>query len=75
MGSEAKVRISHELIDWSDLIVVMEEAHLQALSGRFQGHLGTKRMVCLGIPDEYQYMDPTLVELLRQRVTDHLPPE
>jgi predicted protein tyrosine phosphatase len=73
VGDEAKVPISRELIDWSDLIVVMEEAHREALSRRFGPHVGVKRVVCLEIPDEYQYMDPVLVEVLRQRVPGILP--
>jgi predicted protein tyrosine phosphatase len=73
VGSEAKVPLSGELVEWSDLIVVMEDAHREALSKRFPADLGARRVVCLDIPDEYQYMDPVLVELLRRRVTAFLP--
>jgi len=73
VGDEAKVPISRELIDWSDLIVVMEEAHREALARKFRPHLRNKPVVCLDIPDEYQYMDPVLVEVLRQRVPGILP--
>jgi predicted protein tyrosine phosphatase len=30
-------------------------------------------VVCLGIPDNYQFMQPALVKLLRIKVTPHLP--
>ena len=73
VGDEAKVPLSQELIDWADLIVVMEQAHREALSRRFPPHVGAKRVVCLEIPDEYQYMDPVLVQMLRERVPGFLP--
>jgi predicted protein tyrosine phosphatase len=51
----------------------MEEAHREALSRKFRPHLGARRVVCLDIPDEYQYMDPVLVQMLRERVPGFLP--
>ena len=29
-------------------------------------------MICLGIPDDYQYMQPELVELLQRKVGGYL---
>ena len=73
LGDEAKTPVSPELLAWSDLVVVMEEAHRNKLSEKFRAHLGGKHVICLDIPDEYEYMDPVLVQLLRQKVTHFLP--
>jgi predicted protein tyrosine phosphatase len=73
LGSDAKIPLSIELLDWSNLIAVMEQAHLEELSRRFGSRLNGKRVICLDIPDEYQYMDPILVDLLRQKATHFLP--
>ena len=35
--------------------------------------LGAKRLVCLDIPDEYEFMDPGLVRLLEHRMARYLP--
>lgn len=51
----------------------MEKAHKAKLASRFSAHLAGKRIVCLNIPDNYRYMDPALVDLLRTKVTPHLP--
>ena len=32
-----------------------------------------KRVVCLEIPDDFDYMEPALVQLLNARVPRHLP--
>ena len=72
LSHDAEVPLSAELLKWADLIFVMEKAHKAKLSARFKDYLGGKRVVCLGIPDNYKFMDPALVKLLRVKVTPHL---
>lgn len=71
---DAEVPLSPELLDWADVIFVMERAHRSKLQGRYRRWLGGKRVICLDIPDEYEFMDPALVRLLELRVGRHLPP-
>lgn len=73
LGNGANTPVSAELLAWSDLIFVMEKAHRNRLSKRFGAHLKGKRLICLGIPDDYDFMDPALVALLRRKVTPFLP--
>lgn len=61
-----------ELVEWADLIFVMEKAHRRKLSAGFRRYLKA-RIVCLDIPDDYAFMDPALVKLLETKVTPHLP--
>ena len=63
-ADDATVPVSPELIEWADLIFVMESAHRSRLARRFRDQLAAKRIICLDIPDEYDYMDPVLVKLL-----------
>ena len=51
----------------------MEKAHRNKLSAKFKPFLNGKRLVCLDIPDEFEYMDPKLVSLLQAKVSKHLP--
>jgi len=51
----------------------MEKAHRNRLSAKFKRHLNGKRVICLDIPDDYAYMDPALVRLLKQKVSRFLP--
>lgn len=69
---DADVPVSPELLAWADLVFVMERAHRSKLSRRFGAHLGSVRIVCLEIPDDYAFMDPALVALLRAKVAPHL---
>lgn len=72
LGNEAAVPVSPELLQWADIVFVMEPAHRTRLAQRFKAHLRRARVVCLGIPDDYDYLQPELVELLKRRVTPFL---
>jgi predicted protein tyrosine phosphatase len=73
LSHDAAVPVSVELIQWAALIFVMEKEHKSKLSARFKAELAGKRVVCLGIADNYRFMDAALVTLLRRKVTPHLP--
>lgn len=73
LNAGAENPLTPELLAWADIVFVMERAHRSRLSTRFKPHLGRARVVCLDIPDEYDYMDPELVRLLKTRVPRHLP--
>jgi predicted protein tyrosine phosphatase len=68
----ADVPLSAELIEWADIIFVMERSHRNKLSANFKAHLHGKRIVVLGIPDEYEFMEPGLVRLLEAKVSPYL---
>ncbi|MCC5646357.1 low molecular weight protein tyrosine phosphatase family protein [Nostoc sp. CHAB 5824] len=64
----AQVPVSTEAIIWADIIFVMEKSHKNKLSKNFQPFLKNKKIICLDIPDEYEYMESALIELLKQKV-------
>jgi predicted protein tyrosine phosphatase len=68
LDRNAEVRVSTEAIEWADIIFVMEKSHKSKLSKNFQPFLKGKKVICLDIPDEYEYMEPALIELLKQKV-------
>ena len=64
---DADEPVSGALLEWADVIFVMERGHLTKLRRRFARHLKTQRIICLGIKDEYEYIDPELVEILEKK--------
>lgn len=72
LNHDADEPVTPELIEWADVIFVMERAHRRRLQARFRAHLRGKRVVCLDIPDLYGHMDATLVAALVSRVPRHL---
>ncbi|MHA4870719.1 low molecular weight protein tyrosine phosphatase family protein [Duganella sp. PWIR1] len=73
LGGDATVPLSSEQIAWATVIFVMEKAHRNRLSARFQRYLNGKRVICLDIPDDYEYMQPELIKLLEAKVGKFLP--
>ena len=73
LAPDAEEECSAELVEWADIIFVMERAHRTRLQKRFRKSLKSARVVCLDIPDDYAFMQPELVALLEKKVTPHLP--
>lgn len=67
LGNDADVPLSPEQIAWATIIFVMEKRHRNLLSKKFRQHLNGKRVICLGIPDDYDYMQPELIRLLEAK--------
>jgi len=67
LADDANTPLSVEQLDWANLILVMESAHRRRLLMRHRTHLKGKRIVVLGIRDDYAFMQPELVELLLRK--------
>lgn len=72
LNNDAENPLTPELLAWADVVFVMERTHCNKLSSRFRRKLERQRIICLDIPDDYDYMDPALVALLRAKVPRHL---
>lgn len=71
-NSDAETPISGDLVEWADIVFVMERSHRNKVAKKFKDLLKGKKLVCLDIPDDYDVMDPILVRLLENRVMRHL---
>ena len=69
---DADTPLTPELVHWAQLIFVMQPQHRDKLRQRFRDALTTQRVVCLNIPDDFAYMQPELVALLKRKVMPHL---
>lgn len=62
--------VTEKEINWSDVVVVMEEEHREELAKRFPKLYMKKRIVSLNIPDIYYYNDPELIKILKEKIKD-----
>ena len=69
---DAENPLSGELIEWADIIFVMERQHRSKIQTKYRSSLKDKRLICLNIPDDYDFMDEALVTLLKEKVPPHL---
>jgi predicted protein tyrosine phosphatase len=74
VGTEqgARRRVTAGDLGWAELIFVMEKRHLNRLQKKFRDSLVGKRVVCLHIPDEFEYMDEDLIDRLRGGVAPYV---
>lgn len=69
---DALVRVNGLMLDWADVVFVMEPDQREWIEATFPGHAALARIVCLDIPDEFTFLDPRLVALLTARVSPHV---
>jgi predicted protein tyrosine phosphatase len=50
----------------------MEKTHRTKLRKQFRAGLKAAKVICLDIPDDYEFMDPELIALLKARVSRYL---
>lgn len=50
----------------------MEKKHLRRLQDKFADVVANKKIICLQIPDDYEFMQAELVDLLEAGVAPHL---
>ena len=71
-SDEALVPVNERMLEWADIIFVMDDDQQRAMTRMFPGHPGLDRLVCLDILDRYHFLDPELVALLTERTRPHL---
>ena len=62
---DAETPLSGDLVEWADMIACMERTHRGKLTKAHAPLLRDKAVTVLGIPDDYAYMDPALVGLIK----------
>ena len=65
---DARIVITEGHIGWADLIFVMEKSHLNRIRRKFPEALQGKRVITLLIPDQYDFMQPELLDELRGKL-------
>ena len=72
LASDAEEVVTPETLEWADVIFVMEKHHRAKLQRRFRRFLRDARIVCLDIPDRYEFMDEALVDRIRTAVSSQI---
>ena len=70
---DAESPLTEELVEWADIIFVMERQHRNKLQKKFRKALKDQSVVVLSIPDDYEYMDPDLIDILKAKMRRWLP--
>ncbi|MEN8634414.1 MULTISPECIES: phosphotyrosine protein phosphatase [Pseudoalteromonas] len=72
LNNNAEIPLGVDDVVWAHYIFVMEQAQIKKLRTYFKKHLKEQRVICLGIPDDYEYMEPALIKLFKQKVPQYI---
>ncbi len=67
----ARIKVTAGQLGWADVIVVMEKRHKERLQQKYPEELAAKPCACLFISDDYEFMDPALIEILREKMREY----
>ena len=68
LSPDAETPLDREMVEWAEIIFVMEASQRRKINAQFRRSLMDVRVVCLDIPDRFEFMDPRLQELLKEKV-------
>ncbi|MBD5489998.1 MAG: protein tyrosine phosphatase [Lachnospiraceae bacterium] len=68
----ARIKVTPGLLGWADIIFCMEKKHLRRILAKYPDIIADKKVVCLYISDDYEFMDRELQELLRSYVDEYI---
>lgn len=63
--ADADVPITQELVDWADVIILMEQHHRNKVRRKFKGQ--SHKMQVWGIEDKYDFMDDVLCHIINRK--------
>ena len=71
-GNNSRVKVTAGLLGWADIIFCMEKSIFVEYKDKYYDIVADKEIFCLNIPDDYEYMDEMLIDILEASVDGHL---
>lgn len=71
LSNRSPRRLTAADLHWADVVFVMEAKHRTRITNSHRDALHDTPLHVLDIPDDYQFMDPELIDLLRDRVESY----
>lgn len=70
--ANARIKVTGGLLGWADIVFCMEKKHVRRIRERYSDIVADKKVVCLNISDDYEFMDRELQELLKSYVEEYI---
>lgn len=67
-NNDSEQPLTGDLIEWADVVIAMDREHRTRINRKFRAQMKGKGLAVLGIQDDYDYMQPELVSLLKARL-------
>lgn len=66
-NSYAETPLTEEILQWADIVLVMESHHKKNILTKFSDSIAEDKIIVLDIPDRYRYMDPELITNIKTK--------
>jgi predicted protein tyrosine phosphatase len=70
--ADARIVVTEGHLGWADIIFCMEKSHVERLQRKFPETVRGKQIVCLRIPDDYEFMAADLLDELRAKLSAYV---
>ena len=70
--SNSRIKVTNGLLGWADIIFCMEKKHVRRIKEKYPDTIKDKKVICLNISDDYEYMDRELVAVLKSSISQFL---
>jgi len=68
----SRIKVTAGMLGWADVVFCMEKKHVRRIREKYGDIIENKKVVCLNIADDYEYMDRELVEILHAEMNEYL---
>ena len=70
----AETQVTSDLLEWADNVFVMEKRQRNKINKLFPDLYSRKSITCLYIPDDYDFMAPSLIAILTNKLLQYIGP-
>lgn len=71
-SESSRRKISEADLQWADIVLVMESKYASRIKAQFAHIEKLPKLASLEIPDDYEFMDGELIDLIKSGVEDFL---
>jgi Predicted protein tyrosine phosphatase len=68
----SRIKVTAGMLGWADIVFCMEKKHIRRIREKYSDIIIDKKVVCLNIVDDYEYMDDELVGILNAEINEYL---
>ena len=69
LSAQSEVVLNAKLVEWADLIIVMDNNQKNRIQNQYKANK-IPRIENIRIKDEYDYLNPVLIQLLKERINN-----
>ena len=68
----ARIKVTPGMLSRADIIFCMEKKHLRYIRDKYPDIISGKRIIVMNIPDDFEFMDDELIDLLESGVSEYI---